>query len=51
MKKRDKIIYSIVAILSLWIVITNIVMAFNNPEMTQTELFLHIPKTFLLNFK
>ena len=40
----------ILFILSAWVVITTTIMAFSHPEYTQTQLFLSIPKAFVLNF-
>lgn len=48
---KKKITYALVAIVVLWVVATNIVMTFKHPEMTQTQLFLHLPQTIILNFK
>lgn len=47
---KKKILTAILMVVSLWIVITNTIMTFRNPQMTQTQLFLHIPKTIILNF-
>lgn len=51
MKKKKLTTYTILAIIALWVVTTNIVMTFKHPEMTQTQLFLHLPQTIILNFK
>jgi len=51
MKKIKPILNLLIIVLVLWVVITNIIMTFKNPEMTQTQLFLHLPKTVLLNFE
>lgn len=37
-------------ILSAWVAITTTIMAFSHPEYTETQLFLSIPKAFILNF-
>ena len=47
---KKKILVSLMFIVMLWIVVTNVIMTFRNPQMTQTQLFLHIPKTVILNF-
>jgi hypothetical protein len=36
--------------LIIWIVVTVIITRFKNPHMTDTQLFLHIPKSAMLNF-
>lgn len=54
MKKYDKIttiIGIILVLLLLWIGVTSIIAGFKNPKLTETELFLRIPKSFVLNFK
>lgn len=48
--KIETIFQVICFIVVLWIVITSTICAFKNPEMTQTQLFLHIPKSFILDF-
>jgi hypothetical protein len=37
-------------VIMLWFMLTNAIQAISCPNMTQTELFLHIPKTMLLNW-
>lgn len=54
MKKYDKIITIIgiiLVLLLLWIGVTSTIAGFKNPKLTQTELFLKIPKSFILDFK
>lgn len=52
MKNKTKIIATIIVISSLmWMSITNIIQAIKCPKMTQTELFLHIPKSFVCEWK
>lgn len=54
MKKHDKIltiIGIILVLLLLWIGITSTIAGFKNPKLTQTELLLKIPKSFILNFE
>jgi hypothetical protein len=41
----------IVISVMMWIMTTNVIQAFKCPEMSQTELFIHLPKSFILNFK
>lgn len=43
-------IYAIIIIL-LWVGVTTIIQMFKCPELTQTEIFLNIPKSFMLNWK
>jgi len=33
-----------------WVSITTVITAFVNPEMRQTQLFLHIPKSFICRY-
>ena len=52
-KKYSKIInivWFILVLLLLWTTITTVIVRFKNPELTETELFLRIPKSFILNF-
>lgn len=38
-------------IVILWIAISNGIQAFKCPEMTETQLFLHLYKSFILDFQ
>ena len=38
-------------IITLWISTTTTIQAFKCPKMSQTELFLHIPKSCILDFE
>ena len=49
-KLRNIALYLII-ILIIWLPITSIIQAFKCAEMTQTELFLHIPNSYILDFK
>ena len=50
-KHNIKLTFQIICfIILLWISITSTICAFKNPEMTETQLFLHIPKSFILDF-
>lgn len=49
--KRTTIIGIILVLLLLWIGVTSIIARFKNPKLTETELFLRIPKSFILNFE
>lgn len=53
-KKHNKIInviWFILVLLLLWMVVTSTIARFKNPKLTETELFLRIPKSFILDFK
>ena len=53
-KKYSKIItivWFILVLLLLWIGVTSTIAAFKNPKLTETELFLRIPKSFILNYE
>lgn len=53
-KKYNKIIniiWFILVLLLLWTAVTYSIAGFKNPKLTQTELFLRIPKSFVLNFE
>jgi len=55
MKKTKHIIlisvYALLIAIIIWCFISNIIQAFICPEMTQTELFLHIPKSFICDWQ
>ena len=36
---KKKILVALMFIVMLWIVVTNVIMTFRNPQMTQTQLF------------
>lgn len=44
-------IFVLLVLSVLWLVISNLIQAFMCPEMTQTELFLHMPKSFVCDWK
>lgn len=50
-KRLELFIVIIFAISIVWGGITNFAQAIINPKMTQTELLLHLPKSFILDFK
>lgn len=54
-KKLKDIIYLILLFLLFvvisWNAVTSIIYRFKNPKKTETEVLLHIPKSFILNFK
>ena len=43
-------LYVLIYLLIGWTAITITIMAFMYPELTETQLFLSIPKAFVLNF-
>jgi len=49
--KLVEILHIIFAICVLWVAITSWVQAFKCPSMTQTQLFLNIPHSVILDFK
>ena len=51
MKKRiESLIQIVVVISALWCFGTTVTQAYKCNEMSQTELFLHIPRSFILDF-
>jgi len=42
--------FGIIIIITLWMAITTYIQAFSCPKMTHTEIFINIPKSFVLNF-
>ena len=38
----------IITLLFWWILISHLIMRFQNPSMTETQLFLNLPKSFML---
>jgi hypothetical protein len=49
--KLKYILYVLCIIIFVYISATNIICAFRNPDMTQTQLLLHFPKTITLDFR
>ena len=49
--KRTTIIGIILVLLLLWMGVTSTIAAFKNPKLTETELFLRIPKSFILDYE
>jgi hypothetical protein len=45
-----KILYGILVSLFLWMSVTSTIQAFKCSGMTQTQLFLHIPKSFVCDW-
>lgn len=50
-KKKRKVIEWVIALLLCYVSITCMVMRFAHPEYTETQLFLSIPKAFILDFE
>jgi hypothetical protein len=48
--KYKNMIKGATLIFVLWIVITNSIQAFMCPEMSQTELFIHIPQSLMCDW-
>jgi len=44
-------VYFVLVAVFLWVAISNIIQAFKCPKMSQTELFLHIPKSFVCDWQ
>jgi len=45
-----KAIYPILAALFLWVAISGIIQRFKCPSLSETEIFLHIPKSFICDW-
>lgn len=41
----------LILVVCVWVSVTTTINAFSNPAKTRTQLFLDIPKSFMLNFK
>ena len=44
-------LYFVLVAVFLWLGISNVIQAFKCPKMSQTELFLHIPKSFVCDWQ
>lgn len=49
--KISNVIWFILVLLLLWIVVTSTIARLKNPKLTEIELFLRIPRNFILNFE
>jgi hypothetical protein len=49
-KKFEAVLVVAYAVLAIWLLVSNVIQAYKCPEMTQTELFLHIPESFVCNW-
>lgn len=47
---KDCVVY-ILGVIFIWISISSTICAFKNPELTQTQVLLRIPQSFILNFE
>jgi len=50
-KKITDVLFWVFATICIWIGVTTSIDGFMHPRKTETELFLDIPKSFILNFK
>ena len=51
-KYKFKNIFNIILVMILlWVAISSIIQRFKCSEMTETQLFIHIPESFILNWK
>lgn len=50
-KQKYSWCFKILWLIALYVVITTMIMRFQHPELTETELFLKIPNALVLNFK
>lgn len=48
MKMLYKAVYAVIVCSCIWIAISSMAYRFNNPNKTETEVFLHIPYSFIL---
>ena len=51
---KDKLgyeLYILLVAVLLWVAISSMIQAFLCPELSQTELFLHIPKSFICEWE
>ena len=44
-------LYTVLVAVLLWVAVSNIIQAFKCPKMTNTELFLHIPKSVVCDWQ
>ena len=53
-KRKREMLYAVILyfinVLSCWILISTTIQVLKCPKMTQTEIFLHIPKSFMCNW-
>jgi hypothetical protein len=45
--KIEELISILLFTIVIWVSVSSLIQAFNCPNMTQTQLFLHIPKSFI----
>lgn len=46
-----KVLYYLLIIFMLWIVFSSMIQRFKCPNMTETEIFLHIPKSVICDWE
>jgi len=51
MEKIKEFMFGVLIITLVWLMISNIIQAFKCPTMSQTELFIHLPKSFICDWK
>ena len=44
-------LYTLLVAVLLWVAVSSVIQAFKCTDMTQTQLFLHIPKSFVCDWK
>lgn len=49
--KKEKILYFLLLVISTYIGTVNMIQAFKNPELTNTQLFIKIPDSLILKFE
>lgn len=47
----QRFLLTVVIMTMLWLMVTNAIFQLSTPMVTQTEAFLHIPRTVMLDFK
>lgn len=51
MKKYKSELLMVLFVIVAWVAITSSIQRFKHPDYTETELFLKIPNSFILNFE
>lgn len=44
-------LYALLVVMLLWVAISSMIQAFKCVDMTQTQIFLHIPKSFVCDWE
>lgn len=50
MRKFIDILYYFLVVICMWIALTSTITRFKNTKISETEIFLHIPQSFVLDF-